>query len=176
MMIEQAACRPYWSVIRDVILTPGRMSHTQLTQPAHDDPRIATRYALDGQSFPPDHPSGAGGLYTTAGDLVSFAHALMRHRLLDAAHTAQVTTGKVPTGFGDRYAYGCSDLTVAGHRIIWHNGGAPGASAWLQIYPDDGYTLAALSNVANAGPGGGGVQPIAQKVQQLITGRQESRW
>jgi D-alanyl-D-alanine carboxypeptidase len=170
IMIEQAACRPYPSVVRDAILTPARMRHTQLSQPAPDDPRIATRYALDGQSFPPDYPSGAGGLYTTAADLVSFAHALMRHRLLDAAHTAEVTTGKVPTGFGDVYAYGCTDVTVSGHRIIWHNGGAPGASAWLQIYPDDGYTLAALSNVATVGPGGGGVQPIVQKVQQLITG------
>ncbi len=174
IMIEQVACRPYPSVVRDAVLAPARMRHTQLSQPAPDDPRIATRYTPDGQSFPPDYPSGAGGLYTTTGDLVSFAHALIRHRLLDAAHTAQVTTGKVPTGLGDHYAYGCSNLTVAGHRIIWHNGGAPGARAWLQIYPGDGYTLAVLSNVATVGPGGDGVQPIVRKAQQLITGSSEN--
>lgn len=173
VMVERAACRPFPSVVRDVVLGPARMRHTRYSRPAPDDPRIATRYDLDGRSYSPDYPSGAGGVYTTASDLVSFGHALMRHRLLDAAHTTEVTTGKVPTEFGDRYAYGCAELTVAGHRIIWHNGGAPGASAWLQIYPDDGYTLAALSNVASIGPtgGAGGVQPVVRKAQQLITGQ-----
>lgn len=175
VMVEEAACRPYPSVVRDAVLVPAGMRNTRLRQPAPDDPRIATRYAPDGQSFAPDYPSGAGGLYTTASDLVSFAHALMRHRLLDAAHTTEVTTGKVPTGFRDLYAYGCADITVAGHRIIWHSGGAPGASAWVQIYPGDGYTLAALSNVATMGPDGGGVQPIVQKAQQLITENRENR-
>ena len=170
IMIEQVACRPYSSVVRDVVLTPAGMHDSQLSKPAPSDPRIATRYTLDGQSVPPEYPSGAGGIYTTATDLVSFAHALMRHRLLDGVHTTEVVTGKVPTGLGGLYAYGCSNLTVAGHPIIWHNGGAPGASAWLQIYPSDGYTLAALSNVAIVGPDGGGVQPIVQKAQQLITG------
>ncbi|TDC27984.1 twin-arginine translocation signal domain-containing protein [Streptomyces sp. 8K308] len=61
-----------------------------------------------------------------------------------------------PTGFGDRYGYGCADLTVAGHRVI---------------YPDDGYSLAALFDVATMGPDGGGVQPIVRKPQELITGR-----
>jgi CubicO group peptidase (beta-lactamase class C family) len=170
IMIEQAGHRPYAAALHADVLVPARMHDSQASQPPAGDPRIATRYTPDGQTFPPDYPSGAGGLYTTASDLVSFAHALMRHRLLDAAHTAEVITGKVPTGHGDLYAYGCSNLTVAGHPIIWHNGGAPGASAWLQIYPDDGYTLAALSNVAEPRPGGLGVQPIIDKAQHLVTG------
>jgi len=169
IMIERAGRRPFTKDVHADVLVPARMHSTLLTQPDRHDRRVAVRYAPDGEAFPPDIPSGAGGLYTTAGDLVAFADALMRRRLLDDTHTTEVITGKVPAGRGDLYAYGCSDITVAGHRIIWHNGGAPGANAWLQIYPNDGYILATLSNVWGFGYRGG-VQPIVNKAQQLITG------
>jgi hypothetical protein len=57
------------------------------------------------------------------------------------------------------------------HRIVQHNGGGPGASGWLQIYWDDGYTLAALSNYADPRVPNLGVGPIVQKTQQLLAYR-----
>jgi CubicO group peptidase (beta-lactamase class C family) len=166
LMIEQAGRRPYRSAVRDSVFHPARMRRTVALGP-EPGPPVAVRYTPDGTSFPADYATGAGGFYSTVGDLVAFANALIRRRLLDDAHTTEVITGKVPTGHGDLYAYGCSVLTANGHPIIWHNGGAPGANAWLQIYPDDGYTLAALSNVWDLGTPTG-VQPIVDKAQRLI--------
>ena len=43
----------------------------------------------------PYRGTAAGGGYTTVADLMRFADALLRGRLLDAKHTALLTTGTV---------------------------------------------------------------------------------
>ena len=62
----------------------------------------------------PYRGTSAGGGYTTVGDLLRFATALTGHVLLDARHTALLTTGKVDTGQGDKYAYGFFESTSKG--------------------------------------------------------------
>lgn len=170
LMIEQVGGCSFYTAMRRAVFAVARMHHTLAVVPGQHPPRLAVRYTPDGTVFPTDYATGAGGWYTTVGDLVAFAHAVTRRRLLDDRHTTEVVTGKVPTGHGDLYAYGCAVLNVSGHPIIWHNGGNPGANAWLQIYPEDGYTLAVLANVAAMGwPGG--AQPIVLKAQELIVGQ-----
>src|SRR6187431_1641366 len=67
-------------------------------------------------------PSGGG--YTTVEDLWRFATALTGHRLLDAEHTALVTTAKLNAGWdGKCVAYGFVDRVVYGVRSIGHAGG-----------------------------------------------------
>jgi len=73
----------------------------------------------------------AGGSFSTAGDLLAFANALLQHELLSAADTNLVIAGKVATGppfpAGEKYGYGFEDYTYSGTRIVGHGGGAPGA-------------------------------------------------
>ncbi len=45
-----------------------------------------------------------------------------------------------------KYAYGFSDGSINGHRIIGHAGGAPGINGRLDMYLDLGYTVAVLAN------------------------------
>jgi CubicO group peptidase (beta-lactamase class C family) len=94
----------------------------------------------------PARGMAAGGGYTTVADLLRFATALTTHRLLDARHTALLTTGKVASG-GGQYAYGFVDTRVNGVRAIGHSGGAPGQSGDLLILPDSGYVVAVLANM-----------------------------
>lgn len=169
IMIEQVARCRFDTAVRGHVFVPAGMRHSIALRPAQRGVPVAVRYSPSGETFPPDSASGAGGFYTTAGDLVAFGRALLRRRLLDEVRTTEVITGKVPTGHGDVYAYGCSVSVDAGHQIVWHNGGGPGANAWLQLYPSDGYVLAALSNVFLPGAGGG-VQPIVDRAQRLIVG------
>ena len=97
----------------------------------------------------PYRGTSAGGGYSTVGDLVRFADALLAHRLLDANHTALLTTGKTKS-LGSDYAYGFRDATENGVRSIGHSGGAPGMSGDLRIFPDDGYVIVVLANVDSA--------------------------
>jgi hypothetical protein len=53
-------------------------------------------------------------------------------------------------GPNDKYAYLFGDRLIDGHRVVGHNGGAPGINAELDIYWDDGYTVAVMSNYDGA--------------------------
>jgi CubicO group peptidase (beta-lactamase class C family) len=97
----------------------------------------------------PYRGTSAGGGYTTVGDLLRFATALTGHVLLDAAHTALLTTGKAETPRGGRYAYGFEDTIDGGVRSFGHSGGAPGMNGELQIFPESGYVVAALANTGS---------------------------
>jgi D-alanyl-D-alanine carboxypeptidase len=92
----------------------------------------------------PYRGTAAGGGYTTVGDLLKFATALMGNRLLRAEYTNLLITGKVAAGDA-MYAYGFRDAR-GGEGSVGHSGGAPGMSGDLRIYPKSGHVLIALSN------------------------------
>jgi CubicO group peptidase (beta-lactamase class C family) len=87
----------------------------------------------------------AAGGYSTATDLLKFADALTKHRLLDRAHTRLLTTGTVPSPWG-KYGYGFVDTVDAGVRRIGHTGDSPGTNGTLSIW-ESGYTVVVLSNM-----------------------------
>ncbi len=105
----------------------------------------------------------AGGGYSTVEDLLAFANALKNHKLLNAAYTDTVTTGKADIGPDMKYAYLFGESFQNGHRIVGHNGGAPGINAVLSIYWDDGYTVAVMGNQDGA------AMPVAQSLRRLLT-------
>ncbi|HEY5060843.1 MAG TPA: hypothetical protein VII52_04855, partial [Gemmatimonadaceae bacterium] len=86
----------------------------------------------------------AGDDYSTAGDFVKLARALVGRKLLDSARTAAV--------LGDRYARG-GDFRAAG--------GGPGANAEFSIFPT-GDIVVVLSNYD---------PPAATTIAQFIRSR-----
>jgi CubicO group peptidase (beta-lactamase class C family) len=107
----------------------------------------------------PYRGTSAGGGYSTVGDLLKFASALMSHKLLNAEYTNLLITGKVETGNGRMYAYGFEDGRKDGAGAVGHSGGAPGMSGDLRIYPQSGYVVAALANLGGAPPVTGFLDP-----------------
>ena len=95
----------------------------------------------------PYRGTSAGGGYSTVGDLMKFADALMGNKLLNAEYTKLLITGKADSGGGRMYAYGFEDGRKDGVGAVGHSGGAPGMSGDLRIYPQSGYVVAALSNL-----------------------------
>jgi CubicO group peptidase (beta-lactamase class C family) len=111
----------------------------------------------------PYRGTSAGGGYSTVGDLMKFAHALLGHRLLNAEHTEMLITGKVDSAGGRRYAYGFEDgRNKDGAGAVGHGGGAPGMNGDLKIYPQSGYVVAVLSNLD---------PPAAQRVSTFLDAR-----
>jgi CubicO group peptidase (beta-lactamase class C family) len=90
----------------------------------------------------PPNGTSAGGCYSTARDLLHFAAALVRHRLLSPVLTRTVTTSHVAAP-GGGYGYG---FGIRRGHIVWHNGGAPGVAAELDIDMRRGYTVVLLEN------------------------------
>lgn len=101
----------------------------------------------------------AGGGYSTVGDFALFASAIREKRLLDAAHTTLLTTGKVALNPAAKYAYGFVDHLVNGRRWVGHDGGAAGMNGDLEFEPDSGYIIVVLSNLN---------PPAAQQIVDFI--------
>jgi CubicO group peptidase (beta-lactamase class C family) len=97
----------------------------------------------------PYRGTSAGGGYSTVGDLVKYADALLGNKLLDAAHTRMLITGKTSTPLGHaRYAYGFEDdRNPDGWGAVGHGGGAPGMNGELRIFPASGLVVAVLANL-----------------------------
>src|SRR4029079_1098967 len=138
VIVEKVSGQSYSDYVRDHIFKPAGMIATA-SEP--EDQVVADRSVgymrSDGPSWQPNtdtlpyRGTSAGGGYSTVEDLLKFATALQTNKLLDAKHTEMLTTGKVETPGGGKYAYGFQDAVVNGLRCFGHGGGAPGMNGEL---------------------------------------------
>ncbi|HKV11348.1 MAG TPA: serine hydrolase domain-containing protein, partial [Thermoanaerobaculia bacterium] len=165
LIVEKVSGESYADYVRRHIYEPAGMTDTAFFPEDQEVPNRAVGYrtlqGFGGSPLPggprPNTPElgrvggSAGGGYSTAPDLLEFATALREHRLLSAAMTETVLTGKVPMpanlGMSGRYGYGFGEEKAGGHRVVGHSGGFPGVRGQLDIGLDDGTTLVILSNV-----------------------------
>jgi len=94
----------------------------------------------------PYRGTSARGGYFTVEDLLRFANALRKHKLLNVHYTELLTTGKVDTSRG-RYGYGFGDQMITGTRCFAASAmlGVPGMNGDLEIYPGPDYVIALLA-------------------------------
>jgi D-alanyl-D-alanine carboxypeptidase len=163
VVIERVSGQSYYDYVDEHIYKVAGMTRSGSLP---EDVAVPTRSvgymrAQGGPGFVPNtdtlpyRGTSAGGGYSTAADLAKFADAVLNHKLLNAADTDLLTTGKVETGGtgGGKYAYGFEDSKEGGTRVIGHSGGAPGMSGDLRILPESGYVIAVVANLdAMSGP------------------------
>ncbi len=93
-------------------------------------------------------PYAAGGLYSTVLDLQRWVQALSTDTLAPDADMARYVTSLIEItdrgGFG--YAYGQYVGDEGGSALVWHDGGINGFYTQLSRYPDEGMTVALLTN------------------------------
>jgi CubicO group peptidase (beta-lactamase class C family) len=155
VVIERVTGESYYDYVEANIYKPAGMTRTGSLPESEAVGSRAIGYMRGPGGWTPNTDTlpyrgmAAGGGYSTVGDFLKFATALMSHQLLDAEHTELLITGKVDAGQGGRYAYGFADSRRDGAGWVGHSGGAPGQSGDLRIYPKSGYVVVALAN----GPG-----------------------
>jgi CubicO group peptidase (beta-lactamase class C family) len=147
LVIEKASGERYDQYLARHVWQRAGMKHTGCFSRSHLPAFAATGY-LDGgasnaSSLAPVGTS-AGGCYSSARDLLAFAHALEGGRLVSRTLLRTITTSKVPAP-GGGYGYGFGTRTGG---TIWHNGGAPGAAGELDISPKLGIVAVVLGNVS----------------------------
>jgi CubicO group peptidase (beta-lactamase class C family) len=168
-VVELASGQDYHEYVRARITGPANMVNTD----AYELDRVNHNLAV---GYEPERTPGgiqyrnnifqhvlrgnpAGGGYSTVEDLTRFAEALKSGRLVSPAGVKLLTTPKPELGAPD-WGYGFE--IQAGGKIVGHGGGFNGISAQLDIYLEEEYTLAVLSNY------GGGVDPIIQQARSLL--------
>jgi CubicO group peptidase (beta-lactamase class C family) len=169
VLIEKVSGQSYYDYVRNHIFKPAEMTGTA-SEP--EEQMVANRSLgytrFGGDSLHPNtgtlpyRGTSAGGGYSTVEDLLKFANALQTHKLLNTQYTEMLTTGKVDTPGGGKYAFGIQDEVVNGARCFGHGGGAPGMNGELKICPGPGYVIAVLANMD---------PPAADRVADFITNR-----
>jgi D-alanyl-D-alanine carboxypeptidase len=153
LIIEKVSGQSYYDYIRQHIYWPAKMTASDSYLKTEQIPNMAIGYMRDPQGALQSNekclvyrgmPTGGG--YSTVEDLTRFAQSLLSYKLLSEAYTTLVTTGKVDTPDGHKYAYGFRDRNENQMRSFGHSGGGPGMNSTLRIYPVSGHIIAVLSN------------------------------
>lgn len=170
VVIERVSGKSYYDYVSEKVYRPANMTSTASLSEDEDVPQRSIGYtSFGGNGLHPNtdtlpyRETSAGGGYSTVEDLQRFASALTNHKLLNAEYTELLTTGKVDTPRGGKYAFGFfDDGAENGARHFGHGGGAPGMNGELQIYSQSGYVIAVLSNLD---------PPAASRVSDFIANR-----
>ena len=143
-VVAKASGEDYYDYLSMHVFAPAGMKSTGYPIQGDGTPKVARGYTKhdgaeehDNLSFSPARGSGAGGGYSTAGDLLRFDHALLGAKLCGPAWSAWVTGGRRP----DQSANAGDAPTDGGFGFA---GGAPGISSeWMH---EGDVTLIVLTN------------------------------
>jgi D-alanyl-D-alanine carboxypeptidase len=157
LIVERAGGERLDVFLRERVFKPLQMTHTGFASdapPLHsavgnlqDHGRWVTTPWMSNV-----RASGAGAIYSTAGDLLKWEDALFSGRVLSTTSTKAMFTD-----WGHGFGYGFVADKVAGHSAWWHNGHGPGFGAVVYRVPDIDLTVIVLSNDDEAR-----VEPLAK--------------
>jgi CubicO group peptidase (beta-lactamase class C family) len=166
MLIEKISDQTYAQFLQDNIFTPLGMKDSGFDTNAAILANRARGYerkdgALINASFiDMTNTYGAGGLYSTTHDLLTWQKALFAGKVVKPASFKIMTTPAK-----EDYGFGLVLRSNDGHRRIWHNGGINGFTSNLVTLPDDRLTVIVLNNAQ--GPTDG----ITDNLTALMLGR-----
>jgi len=162
-VVEQVSGEPFHQYLRRHVFAPSGMTETVLAtgadyviphravgyRPAPDDPLGAG--ALRGNwSFLGDSAGGAGGGYSTVGDIARFGRALRSGKLISAALRDSMWTGRwdLPGYEGQRYGFASYVMPVGARVAVGHGGGGNGSGMdnGFKQFTDGSYQVVVLAN------------------------------
>ncbi|WP_158636440.1 serine hydrolase domain-containing protein [Luteimonas marina] len=147
-IIERVSGQSYYDYVDAHVFAPAGMHDSGSLPEDVAVPGRAVAYMrkegawIDAADTLPYRGTAAGGGYSTAGDLLKFARALLAGKLLSPELLAEATRNQTPW-----YGYGFMAREQEGVRMFGHAGGAPGMNGDLRVYPDLGVVVVGLANV-----------------------------
>jgi D-alanyl-D-alanine carboxypeptidase len=173
MLAERVMHEPLAEQVRTRFLEPLGLDHTWYQPEDAPLPDVAHGYrfaststsapAIDLSDGTPLVPftsvvtaaGGAGGFASTAIDLARWAHALYGGELLRpeylTAMTDTATTAALRSAIP--YGYGTQAVEIDGYRTLGHSGRLLGFRSAVRYLPDQGVSIAVLTNQSRQDPG-----------------------
>ncbi len=157
-IIESVASMPYGKYMEDNVWGPAGMTNTELDLAEKNYENKARLYVKwKGHYFKSPQTNlsvkySAGGMLSTATDLIKFGQAIINQTLIDSTsldlmiHATDTLKNGTPYGFG-WFVRQTDDHGV----IIEHTGAQSGSSSFLKIYLDKKIVTTAIANNFNSG-------------------------
>jgi CubicO group peptidase (beta-lactamase class C family) len=156
LIVEKISGTHLSSYLQRRILAPLSMTRTRQGLPPSGTQNVAIGFTLDSGVVKRAHQwdlewlAGAGGMTSTANDLIKWDAAIARPgRLLGQRAFREFFAGSVrPIGrtHDQHYASGWVVTRLDGRAFVWHNGGVGGYRAMNALFPDTGLAIVVLSN------------------------------
>jgi CubicO group peptidase (beta-lactamase class C family) len=164
LLIEQLSHKPYGQFIRQTILDPLDMHHSEPVLTSGMRPRLAISYEplYDDRPARPEDPlvmsnwfeygGGAGSVGASVTDLAACLRMLLNRgegphrRILSEQSFRLLTQRAVKLGPNLHYSYGLQVIDENGHTLIGHSGGQQGFRSMMICDLDDGVGVGVLSN------------------------------
>jgi D-alanyl-D-alanine carboxypeptidase len=162
LIIEKISGEPYAQYVTTHLFAPAKLERTVVGDAIGTADR-AEGYGRDKQPAHPidmSVPYAAGAIRSTARDLVRWHRALSGDAILSAAERAKLYQPAL-----DKYAYGWVVDEVAGHAVVWHNGGIDGFGTSYWRVPDADLVVVAWTNI-----GGFRIDPVAKAAVEAALG------
>lgn len=158
-VVQGAAGEPFLHYMTKTVFEPAGMGETVAEHVDSIIYRRSRAYLLTDDEHVINAPYvdnsnkwAGGGFLSTASDLVRYGMAYLDGTLLEPETvellwTSQKTVDGEETGYG----IGWRERSWDDRRVVYHTGGAMGGTTVLVVYPEEGLTIAILTNVQDAG-------------------------
>lgn len=153
MIIENVSGKGYCQYLQDDFFGPLGLTHTRCDSNTEIIKGRAQGYTVAGEKLVNDRglatgtTFAAGGLLASAHDLVVWADALAAGKVVSPASYKLMSTSFALAGGGaSGYGFGLFIDSLDGHARIQHGGDIFGFNSTLARFPDDGVTVAVMSN------------------------------
>jgi D-alanyl-D-alanine carboxypeptidase len=160
MVIEKVTGVPYAKHMQDEFFTPLHLTHTRYDIATDVIPGRARGYGvINGAPANASYlsmtiPYAAGGLLSSAGDLVKWQLALNGGKVVSAESFKQMTTpAALSDGSVASYGFGLFMSEVDGHPNFMHEGGIPGFNSILVYFTNEHLSIEVISNSPAASAG-----------------------
>lgn len=157
MIIENASGKDYCAYLEDEFFRPLGLMHTRCDSNTEIIKDRAQGYTVTDEKLVNDRglatsiPFAAGMLLSSARDLVIWADALAAGEVVSLESYELMTTPfTLADGHLTEYGFGLVIDSWDGHARIQHGGDIFGFNAFLTRFPDDGVTVAVISNSQNS--------------------------
>jgi len=177
-IISRVSGQSYADYMRQAVFVKLGLTHTSVGIGPGLENLAAVRYDDNGSPLPPYEldTTGAGGIYSSAHDLVRFGMfhlkdhltdqvAILSDRSLDELHRPTQEEGSEPPA---AYAIGWEVIDRPdGYHVVTHTGGMPGVATTLILVPSEDLAVVLLAN--------GGPAELLE-VEQLVMSSVLPKW
>jgi D-alanyl-D-alanine carboxypeptidase len=153
LIVERERGEPYEDALQRRLLTPLQLNETHAITPGNQRALLVENFFEGKSGFEAiDYaaPLAAGPVASTPRDLVTFYHALLNHRILDAPTTALMWAKLYPMSSpaGLYWGRGLMLMKVDQDEVVYSAGGAKGFNCVLAYVPRKRAYIAVMCNDA----------------------------